>query len=25
MNSSRNRNSMTKPQSHDVADVNAYY
>ncbi|MFC4114387.1 hypothetical protein [Nonomuraea zeae] len=25
MNTSRNRNSMTKPQSHDVADVNAYY
>lgn len=25
MNSSRNRNSMTTPQSHDVADVNAYY
>ncbi|MEV7331897.1 matrixin family metalloprotease [Micromonospora sp. NPDC093244] len=25
MNHSRNRNSMTAPQSHDVADVNAYY
>ncbi|WP_155127231.1 matrixin family metalloprotease [[Actinomadura] parvosata] len=25
MNSSRNRDTMTKPQSHDVSDVNAYY
>ncbi|WP_127933045.1 hypothetical protein [Nonomuraea polychroma] len=25
MNTSRNRNTMTKPQSHDVADVNSYY
>ncbi|MFG1872897.1 zinc metalloprotease [Micromonospora arborensis] len=25
MNHGRNRNSMTTPQSHDVADVNAYY
>lgn len=25
MNTSRNRNTMTKPQAHDVSDVNAYY
>ncbi|MFI7705404.1 matrixin family metalloprotease [Nonomuraea sp. NPDC049480] len=25
MSNSRNRNSMTKPQAHDVSDVNAYY
>lgn len=25
MNNNRNRNSMTKPQAHDVSDVNAYY
>ncbi|RZT77941.1 matrixin [Micromonospora violae] len=25
MNHSRNRNSMTTPQAHDIADVNAYY